>query len=465
MELRDVLPIVVPGTLIQVLIQAYYIKHCLENAQLSQRQKALYIIAIAVLNLPAAAVYLLSTRRKTGEQRDECPDIEVDGQTRQGIFVLLVIAYEIFSLRIMTENLGNEHYRTIIGLLASSFAVMIVNELLVRRLHHSLHLFLPVIQVALVLPVEFLDAQHSAQLAVLVTVGSLINAVPLRLAWTYSIAAFCGYLAVSVGKVFSLYGAVFSDEVISYVYVNMLVFLLVAAAFYTLKKLQLTNERLRIALQTLRQQSLQLEQMSAVTERNRIAGEIHDTVGHSLTSAVIAIEAGESLLRKDEPAALQKLALAKEQVKRGLGDIRNSVRAIREGGELALLPEITRLLAKIRHNTGLMVNSVIEIESELLPVQQSVILRAITECATNSLKHGNSSEADLLLQEHKGSVQLTFSDNGHGTDEVSFGFGLRSMEERVRGIGGTLQVESAKGEGFTLSITIPTGTKMGGRQR
>lgn len=465
MELRDVLPIVVPGTFIQVLIQAYYIKHCWENAQLSQRQKVLYIISIAVLNLPAAAVYLLSTRRKTVDQRDECLDLEVDSQTRQGIFVLLVIAYEIFSLRIMTENLDSEHYRAIIGLLASSFVIMIVNELLVRRRHHLLYLLLPVIQLALVLPVEFLETQHSAQFAVLVTVASLINALPLRLAWIYSVAAFCGYLAVSIGKVFSLHGAAFSDEVISYVYVNMLVFLLVTAAFYTLKKLQLTNERLEVALQTLKQQSLQLEQMSIVAERNRIAGEIHDTVGHTLTSAVIAIEAGESLLMKDEPAALQKFALAREQVKRGLDEIRNSVRTIRDGGELAFLPEIARLLSEIHRNTGLMVNSVIEIDSELLPVQQSVILRAITECATNSLKHGNSSEADLLLQEHKGSIRLTFSDNGQGANEFSFGFGLRSMEERVRGIGGTLQVESARGEGFTLSITIPTGMKMGGMQR
>ncbi|MGI6358071.1 MAG: histidine kinase [Bacillota bacterium] len=100
-------------------------------------------------------------------------------------------------------------------------------------------------------------------------------------------------------------------------YANTPGVLLVWAAFYSLKKQLLANQQLQTALLQLRKQSLQLEQMSAIAERNRIAGEIHDTVGHALTSALISIEAGQQLLDSDREAAQEKLALARGQVQQG----------------------------------------------------------------------------------------------------------------------------------------------------
>jgi two-component system, NarL family, sensor histidine kinase FusK len=69
---------------------------------------------------------------------------------------------------------------------------------------------------------------------------------------------------------------------------------------------------------------------------------------------------------------------------------------------------------------------------------------------------------DLLLQEYKGNIQFTFSDNGKGADTILFGFGLHGMAERVQSLGGTLHVDSAIGEGFTVNISIPIGIKTGG---
>jgi signal transduction histidine kinase len=158
------------------------------------------------------------------------------------------------------------------------------------------------------------------------------------------------YFAVNIIEALQRY-ATNSDEIISYLYVTMLVFFLVFAAFYMLKKQLLANKRLEAAIATLKEQSLRLEEMGAISERNRITGEIHDTVGHTLTSAIISIEAGEMLLSKDTEKALLKFALAKEQVKRGLSDIRNSVKTIQAGGQKSFMSELNFLLDDIRQNT------------------------------------------------------------------------------------------------------------------
>ncbi|HEX3072568.1 MAG TPA: ATP-binding protein [Ignavibacteriales bacterium] len=92
-----------------------------------------------------------------------------------------------------------------------------------------------------------------------------------------------------------------------------------------------------------------------------------------------------------------------------------------------------------------------------MPIQQSVLKQAIVECATNSIKHGKSTEADILIQQSKNMVSMTFSDNGAGSADIIFGFGLSTMRERVQSIGGTLRTESERGEGYTVTISIPAG--------
>ncbi|MDF2686186.1 MAG: conserved rane protein of unknown function [Clostridia bacterium] len=461
MEVTDILPILVPGIIIQVLIEGYYIKDCWDNTQLSIQRKIIYIFSIAIFNIPAAAIYLFFTRKKTSDNI-EFKNIEIDSNIKQGIFVLLLSTFEIMTLRIISTNINNKYYPFIIGLLAVCFISMIINGLLVKRKNTLLYFLLPALQIILVIPVEYLDSTNGMQFIVLAVVAGIINQLPLLYAKIYSIITFILYFTVNIIKPLVRYGTLNSDEIISNLYVNVLVYLLVFATFYMLKKQLLANKQLENVLRTLREQSLQLEEMGAITERNRITGEIHDMVGHTLTTAVIAIEAGERLIDKDEKAALEKFSLAKEQVKLGLNDIRSSVKAIQTDGDKAFIPKLNRLLNDIRKNTDLIITDIVELKTELLPIQQNVLLRVIKECTTNSLNHGKSTEADLLLQEYKDSVRMTFSDNGEGTDKVVFGFGLNNMEKLVQSIGGTLTADNVKGEGFTVNISIPTGIKKEG---
>lgn len=462
MQTEDVLPIIVPGIIIQIMFQAYYIKHSWENIHLSKRQKIIYSVAIAILNLPAAAVYLFNTRERELKQTSNFKNIDIDPNIKQGIFVLLVIAFEIFAMRIIMDNFNNAYQNLLIGLLTYCFIIMLVNNLLIKDNPRLLYYLLPATQLLLAVPIEYLDNSYYAQFIVIIVTAGIINKFPLHLAKAYTIAAFCAFWVGGAAKALKHYSLVNFDEIVSYLYVNALVFILVIVAFYTLKKQLLTNKQLDAALKRVAEQAGQLEVMGALAERNRITAEIHDTVGHTLTSAVIAIEAAEKYLGQENSEANHKLFLAKEQVRRGLDEIRSSVKTIRAGGEKAFVPKLKLLLEDIRQATGLVITDIIELKSKLLTIQQSVLLSAIKECVTNSLKHGQSTGADLLIQEYKDRVCLTYSDNGNGTDNIMLGFGLKSMGERVRGIGGTLNIDSAKGEGFTVVISIPIGTEQGG---
>ena len=102
-----------------------------------------------------------------------------------------------------------------------------------------------------------------------------------------------------------------------------------------------------------------------------------------------------------------------------------------------------------------------ESEIALPPLQAGILLSVVKECATNALRHGHASGADILLGEHNGQLRFAFTDNGIGTDTIQSGSGLSIMRERIQSVGGKLEIESAPGEGFTVSIIIPVAQRKG----
>ncbi|HBL50688.1 MAG TPA: hypothetical protein DDZ65_10640, partial [Firmicutes bacterium] len=252
-------------------------------------------------------------------------------------------------------------------------------------------------------------------------------------------------------------------------------------AFYSLKKQLLTNDRLDAALQKVKEQSEQLRDMAVIEERNRIAAEMHDTVGHTLIAAILSLESAENLLvpQPEQPQqpqqAAQVLARAKELVRCAISELGASVRAVRAKKVTKFTTALEQLLNEIYENTGLVIKSVVgqevqgvqlaeraeEVEESLPPLQAGILLSAVKECATNALKHGRATQADVLIQKYKGQIQLAFTDNGIGATAFQTGSGLSIMRERIAGIGGELKTETVPGEGFTVSIIIPAGQGKG----
>lgn len=444
------LPLLIPGVLLQLSIQVFFILRSLNDRRLTLAKRRLYSVMIAVFGLPAAAVYLFkNVERSLDEGENSAPNL------RRGIFLLLVMAYEVMGLHMLAENVSNPSYIPLAMLLCVSFLVMLLYNLMPEGNRLAAGQLFPVLQMLLSIPMLYLDRSGDNLFLSLIAGISAINQAPLPRAKVYGIGALGAYLVGSTAKTVFFSGFVEVSELVRYFFVNTLVVLLALVAFYTLKKQMVTSGQLERALGKLKEQSERLKGLAVIEERNRIAAEMHDTVGHTLTAAVLTLEATEALVTEQPQVAVQKLRQGNELVRRGLSELRASVRAVKAETPLDFVAALERLLEEIRSDTGLAVHSVLDAQVHPLPLHAGILLSAVKECATNAIRHGHASHADILIGEHKGQLRLAFTDNGVGTANARSGSGLNIMRERVQGVGGTLQTESAPGEGFTVSLTIP----------
>lgn len=224
----------------------------------------------------------------------------------------------------------------------------------------------------------------------------------------------------------------------------------------TMYELKVKTKQLENTYLKLKDTSEELEELTIVKERNRIAREIHDTVGHTLTTVLLEMEAGERLITIEPDTAIEKIRLAKAQVRKGLQDIRESVKTLQAGRELMdFVPSLKLLMDEttkhgeiyIKHNFGEL--------PKLNAAQEKAIYRALQEGLTNGIRHGKGTAFVFLLSYENGNIKFSLQDNGIGTENIVKGFGLAAMEERVKEVGGILSVHSKPGEGFCINITIP----------
>lgn len=224
----------------------------------------------------------------------------------------------------------------------------------------------------------------------------------------------------------------------------------------TMIELRIKSWQLENAYIKLKDTADDLEEIAVLRERNRIAQDIHDTVGHTLTTVLLEMEAAERLVTKDSERALEKIKFSKEQIRKGLQDVRQSVHSLKPDREVLNFTQSVKLLInETTRNGSIFIHSYISELPKLSEVQEKIIYQSIQEGISNGIRHGNSTAFVLQLKYEDDYVKLILSDNGKGTDKIEPGFGLGAMEERVKTAGGTFSVSSQAGEGFSIKISIP----------
>jgi signal transduction histidine kinase len=220
-------------------------------------------------------------------------------------------------------------------------------------------------------------------------------------------------------------------------------------------------QELTEANQQLREYAAQVEDFATMEERNRLAREIHDSLGHYLTVVNVQLEVVRAVLDSDRDQSLDALTKAQSLTKEGLGEVRRSVAALRaspiEGKPLSEL--IEGLLEECRA-AGLVAEFVIVGEHRSLSIpQKHTLFRTAQEGLTNVRRHARASRVDVLLgYESESKVRLHIEDNGVGVDpdELVTGFGLLGIRERVQLLGGKVRVESVPNQGFVLEVELET---------
>jgi signal transduction histidine kinase len=201
----------------------------------------------------------------------------------------------------------------------------------------------------------------------------------------------------------------------------------------------------------------QAEELAITQERNRLAREIHDSLGHYLTTVNVQIEAAKVVMNSDADRALDAMNKAQEMTQKGLTRVRESVAALRESPvSNRPLREAVASLVQEAQSTGIVTEFQVVGEPQTLENKVALALyRAAQEGLTNVRKHAHASRVDVLLEFQPDEVSLEIRDNGVGAKEPSGGFGLLGTRERMQLLGGRLEISTGVGKGFRLTASVP----------
>lgn len=212
------------------------------------------------------------------------------------------------------------------------------------------------------------------------------------------------------------------------------------------------------ANQLLRDHATEVEELAATTERNRLAREIHDGLGHYLTVVNVQIGAARTILDQDRRRALEHLSKAQALTQEGLAEVRRSVATLRASPtESRPLPQALDKLVEQWKAAGLGARLTVSgIVRPLSPQTNLTLYRAAQEALTNAAKHAHAYSVDVILDySDRRLTQLSIKDDGIGSSNSEGGFGLLGVRERVQILKGSVRVRTITGNGFTLEVEVP----------
>jgi len=215
---------------------------------------------------------------------------------------------------------------------------------------------------------------------------------------------------------------------------------------------------LETANKQLREYALQAGELATIRERNRLAREIHDGLGHYLTAIHMQLQAARAVYATSAQQSFKNLETAQNLTSDALEDVRQSVAALRAPSEESLpLEEQIQKLVDARQSIGLSITFDSRGDVCSLPYQvQQTLFRAVQEGLNNAGKHSNATAIIISLDyTHRARINLVISDNGVGCDTYSIGFGLLGLQERLNLLQGEVKISTSPGSGFTLDITVP----------
>jgi signal transduction histidine kinase len=224
----------------------------------------------------------------------------------------------------------------------------------------------------------------------------------------------------------------------------------------TVSELRLKTLEQHVTYNELKETYEKLEEMTILKERNKIAREIHDTVGHTLTTVLVEMELGKKLSGRDLPLSLEKYSSAQEQVRKGLNELRESVSVLGKGDDIIdFLPAVNILIKDTEKHTGAQIIANIGQLPNLNNEVNKTLYSALLEGLTNGIKHGESTAFLFKLLHEGDNILFYLTDNGKGCGYVNLGFGLKAMRDRIKELGGSFKIESEAYNGFSIELIVP----------
>ncbi len=221
-------------------------------------------------------------------------------------------------------------------------------------------------------------------------------------------------------------------------------------------QLNSANDELKYVNMQLSEYAKESEKMAETKERNRLAREIHDTLGHSLTGIITGIEACTTLMDVAPEATKEQLKAIAEVARQGITDVRRSVKALRPDAleKSDLSNALVTLISEMRSATSAEIEYSFETSLNCFNEdEEDIIYRIVQECITNSIRHGKAGKIYIYISREFNLLKILIKDNGTGCAEINKGFGLHHMEERLDMLHGSLNYNG--NDGFIVEAKIP----------
>jgi signal transduction histidine kinase len=233
-----------------------------------------------------------------------------------------------------------------------------------------------------------------------------------------------------------------------------------------LHRLEQSNAELAQAHQQLQRYAGEVEELTLMRERTRLAREIHDVLGHYLSVLHMQLEAISKWQERDPERAIAELAEARQLAAQALSEVHNAVAALRPSHVASL--SLTGALAKLGSEFERAANEIsltLDLDTPLPPLTPEVqvaLYRVAQEALTNVCKHAHASKVLLRLRYENEELELLVLDNGTGIaggSEQAGGFGLVGLRERLEVLGGCLSYGPAEPQGYRVvaRIHVPAG--------
>jgi signal transduction histidine kinase len=388
----------------------------------------------------------------------------MSGVNRMSKHRKLGMALMLITLIGVVFNIFSEYNKQplILILLLSLIAAMIINGYFrtVKFENHTKYKFISLlfnILAASILQYLVLGVSTTIYMYCLIFQILELEKRPLKI--LLSLHAFSYFLAAFLNGILSNNGHLFFGLAI-----QILAYAATTGMLFNLSKLEREkeeikqlNQKLKSANMTLQEYALQVEEITVTRERNKVAQELHDSLGHSLMALSMHLEFAKKICTTKPEKVEEVLTQSEKIAKSSINDLRKAVSLLNSEIEITDLDDsIKKLISNFYLVSNLKItytknNSI----NTLNPHIKTSIYKTIQECVTNSLKHGSATEISIKITADNENVEVIITDNGVGCNNIVKSNGLKGIEARISSISGTVYYFSHDNLGFGIKLSIP----------
>ncbi|BES65565.1 hypothetical protein SANA_20040 [Gottschalkiaceae bacterium SANA] len=410
--------------------------------------RSLVWLGMGIANI-AGAFFFWLFERKTSRYSSRSLRRSVDAEL---VFIVLIFIYEVLAFLLAAGGLH--------GIGVKILLLVILMLMLLQHYRKSINqnwrFLLSLITVLMIIFVNQWSGTNEYKISIIVVTLLVLHEYPLSVVKHFAFVPLVLFVGLSSIAMRVNEGAEY--KVIAILAMrNTITYGLIVFMFYIGKKQLMLVEELKRTTLELREKNQRMEEVQLMRERNRIAREIHDTLGHTLTGAIIQLEAAKKMVPVDPEQAIVIIERTQETTREGFADVKRAIHALRPMmiEESNLQDALTGLVDRVQTECGVEVNLEIDEALVLEDGCKIALYRMAQEGITNSLRHGEASIIRIDIRQKQNSIRLVMEDNGLGCGHIVEGYGLKGIRERVTQFDGQMAIKSTPKNGFMMMICIP----------